>query len=103
MFRTGYTAVKCRICTILTFSLFLDVQELAGFYVYCTQILSWLPPLIFTILVEADVSQTYAVVAVSSFLLVSITSLQCAAPWEDILEESGRSAVKTTLDLDPVE
>ncbi|GAX17521.1 hypothetical protein FisN_18Lh166 [Fistulifera solaris] len=68
--------------------------ELAGFYVYCTQILSWLPPLIFTILVEADVNQTYAVVAVSSFLLISILSLQCAAPWDDILEESGRSAAK---------
>jgi hypothetical protein len=56
--------------------------------------------LIFTILVEADVNQTYAVVAVSSFLLISIGSLKCAAPWDEILEESGRSAAKTTDELD---
>jgi hypothetical protein len=56
--------------------------------------------LIFTILVEADVNQTYAVVAVSSFLLVSIFSLQCAAHWDEILEESGRSAGKKTEELD---
>lgn len=59
---------------------------------YCTQILSWLPPLIFTILVEADVSQTYAVVAVSAFMLFSIGFLQFTAPWDDLLAESGRSS-----------
>jgi hypothetical protein len=63
---------------------------LSGFFVYCTQILSWLPLLIFTALVEADVSQTYAVFAVTGFLLIAIGMLRCAAPWNDILKESGR-------------
>jgi hypothetical protein len=40
--------------------------------------------------VEADVSQTYAVVAITSFFFVAIALLRCAAPWNDILKESGR-------------
>ena len=64
--------------------------ELAGFFVYCTQILGWLPPLIFSIMVEADVSQTYGVIAVAAFLLVAIVLLHFAASWDDILEDSGR-------------
>lgn len=71
--------------------------ELSGFFVYCTQILGWLPPLIFSFMVEAKVSQTYGVVAVSSFLLVAVALLGCAAPWDDILQESGR--VKESLHL----
>jgi MFS-type transporter involved in bile tolerance (Atg22 family) len=64
--------------------------ELSGFFVYCTQILGWLPPLIFSVMVEAKVSQTYGVVAVSAFLLIAVALVSCSAPWEDILRESGR-------------
>jgi len=67
-------------------------QELSGFFVYCTQILVWLPALLFTALVEADVSKTYGVVAITSFFLVAIGILCFAAPWDEILEESGRLA-----------
>ena len=63
---------------------------MSGFYVYCTQILGWLPPLVFTAMVEAGVSQTYGIIAVSGFFLAAIAILRCAAPWEDILRESGR-------------
>lgn len=64
--------------------------ELSGFFVYCSQILGWLPPLIFSFIVEAEVSQTYGVVAVSCFMLIAVALVGCAAPWEDILRESGR-------------
>jgi len=64
--------------------------ELSGFFVYCTQILGWLPPLIFTAMVEANVSQTYAVVAVCMFFPLGIVFLLCSGSWEDILRESGR-------------
>ena len=50
----------------------------------------WLPPLIFTIMVENDVSQTYGVVTVLMFFPIAILLLLCAAPWREILEESGR-------------
>jgi hypothetical protein len=59
--------------------------------VYCTQILAWLPPLIFSLLVQADVSQTYAVLAVIGFFLVAVVMLRCAAPWNEILEEARQS------------
>jgi hypothetical protein len=65
-------------------------QELAGFFVYSHQILAWLPPLIFTGLVEADVSQTYAVISVSGFFLIALGILRFASPWDVILRESGR-------------
>jgi hypothetical protein len=63
-------------------------QELAGFYVYCTQILGWLPPLVFTGFVEADMSQNYALMSVSGFFIVATGILRFAAPWDDILKES---------------
>jgi hypothetical protein len=54
-----------------------------------SQVLGWLPPLIFTALVEADVSQTYAVVAITTFFLFAIALLRSAAPCNGILKESG--------------
>jgi len=64
--------------------------ELAGFFIYGSQILGWLPPLIFSIIVEADVSQTYGVITVTSFFLIAAGIVSCAAPWLEILEECGR-------------
>lgn len=64
--------------------------ELAGFFVYCTQILGWLPPLIFSFMVEANVSQTHGVIAVCLFFVVAVVLVSLAAPWDQILEESGR-------------
>lgn len=69
--------------------------ELSGFYVYCTQILGWLPPLVFSVMVEAKVSQTYGVVAVTTFMLIATALVGCAAPWDEILQESGRAKVVT--------
>jgi MFS-type transporter involved in bile tolerance (Atg22 family) len=68
--------------------------ELAGFFVYCSQILGWLPPLTFSIMVEANVGQTYGVIAVSMFLLLAAGIVSLAAPWPEILEEAGRSPNK---------
>ena len=64
--------------------------ELSGFFVYCTQILGWAPPLIFSALVEADVNQTYGVWSVTVFLVIAIAILQLMAPWPETLEESRR-------------
>ena len=64
--------------------------ELSGFYVYSSQILGWLPPLLFSVMVEANVRQTYGVVAVGCFLPLAAGIISCAAPWPDILEDCGR-------------
>lgn len=73
-------------------------SELAGFFVYCTQILGWLPPLVFSLMVEADVSQSYGVVVVTLFFPLAIGILSMAAPWEEILEDAGRSALPDSED-----
>jgi MFS-type transporter involved in bile tolerance (Atg22 family) len=72
--------------------------ELSGFYVYCTQILGWLPPLIFSLLVSNDVSQKYGVMSVTVFFLVAIGLLSCAAPWDEIVDEVSQSIDEQNLD-----
>mmetsp|Transcript_9737 Transcript_9737/g.17775 ORF Transcript_9737/g.17775 Transcript_9737/m.17775 type:complete len:136 (+) Transcript_9737:754-1161(+) len=79
--------------------------ELAGFFVYCTQILSWLPPLLFTILVENDISQKYGVIATSFGFLVGAVLLSCTGSWTEIVEEADRnlSVVLAVLAIEEVE
>ena len=62
--------------------------ELSGFYVYCTQIIGWLPPLVFSILVEANVDQGYGVIAISGFALIAVALLSMAASWPEILADT---------------
>jgi MFS-type transporter involved in bile tolerance (Atg22 family) len=66
--------------------------EFSGFYVYCSQVLAWAPPLLFSALVTANISQTFGVVSVSFFLVIAIGILSCAASWPEILEESHQAA-----------
>jgi len=51
---------------------------------------AWLPPLLFSILVEADVSQTIGVISITAFFGIAICCLLCAASWDEILKETGR-------------
>jgi len=70
--------------------------EFSGFFVYCTQILSWFPNVIFTVLIENNVSQKYGLILVTSLFLVAVGILMFAAPWDEIVEEatSGSLAMK---------
>jgi len=61
--------------------------EMAGFYVYCSVILSWLPPLVFTLLMEVNLPQKYGVIVVGVFFLVGAACLMFTSPWEEIVEE----------------
>mmetsp|Transcript_20149 Transcript_20149/g.43767 ORF Transcript_20149/g.43767 Transcript_20149/m.43767 type:complete len:548 (-) Transcript_20149:358-2001(-) len=66
--------------------------EIAGFRVYCSMILSWLPPLIFSVLVENGVDAKWGMTFMGSFVLVAALMLKFGAgTWEEILQESGRS------------
>lgn len=72
--------------------------ELSGFYVYCTQILGWLPPLIFSVMVESNIDQKFGILAVQSFFGVAIVLLSMIR-WQGALEqihgpEFGKSAEK---------
>jgi len=41
--------------------------EFAGIFNYCSEIMGWVPPLIFTIMVEADITVAWALTATASF------------------------------------
>jgi len=62
--------------------------ELAGFFMYCTQIMGWMPPLVFTLLIENNVAQKYGVIAAAVFFLVATGLLMFTCSWEEIVEEA---------------
>ncbi len=75
----------------LYFSMLLPIgqeSELSGFYNFATQILGALPPLLFTLVKEADVEARYAFLAATCFFLPAIVFLMFAGKWDDILRES---------------
>jgi len=61
--------------------------EYAGFWVYCGQILAWFFPLLFSLLIENNISQKYGVILVASGFLVAIIFLMFTCSWEDIIKE----------------
>jgi MFS-type transporter involved in bile tolerance (Atg22 family) len=71
--------------------------ELSGFYVYCTQILSWLPPLVFTLCIESGVQQKYAAIVVDCFFLVAFGLLCFTASWEEIVAEAASKGASKTV------
>ena len=57
-------------------------------------------PLLFTILVELDVSQTIGVVSITIFFIIAIVVLSFAAPWDEIVAES-RQTIDTPNQEEP--
>lgn len=84
----------------LIFSLILpkgQETELAGFYVFCTQVLGWLPPLCFGWMIQNLIPQKYAIIVVASFFLVAIVIMMCTASWEEIVEQGATAVVKDSI------
>ena len=65
-----------------------DETGLTGFYVYCRNVLTWLPPLIFTSLNEAGLNLQWGFLSLVFFFIVALLSLQFMAPWEKIVESA---------------
>ena len=61
--------------------------ELSGFFVYCTQIIGWLPPLMFSIMVEKNIKQGHGVIVISMFAVIAVILLSCAASWPEIVAD----------------
>jgi MFS-type transporter involved in bile tolerance (Atg22 family) len=61
--------------------------ELCGFYVYCTQILVWLPPLIFSALVNNGVSQNYGTITIVFFFIVAVVLINMLPSWPEVLAD----------------
>jgi hypothetical protein len=62
-------------------------SELSGFFVYCTQILGWLPPLIFSGLVQIGASQSIGVVAVAGFGVTAVIIISMLPSWPEVLAD----------------
>ena len=62
--------------------------ELAGFFLYCTQIIGWLPPLVFTIMNEYDFSLNIAGMHLNLYLAIALIGYCLIAPWEECIEAS---------------
>jgi len=84
--------------------------ELSGFFVYCSQILGWLPPLLFSIIVEKGYNQKWGVLAVTGFHAIAILFLTLQAyttsSWSEIINEkqeqfsSGTKKEKPTKEVE---
>lgn len=69
-------------------------SELAGFYLYCTQILSFLPPLVFTIMNEADINLKWGGVHLDCYIFVALFFFHFMLPWEECLEAAKVNELK---------
>jgi hypothetical protein len=52
-----------------------QVTEMMGLYVFACQILSWLPPTVFTIMNESQISMSYGLGSLSLYFLLSLGCL----------------------------
>jgi MFS-type transporter involved in bile tolerance (Atg22 family) len=64
--------------------------ELSGFFVYCTQILTFLPPLIFTVMIESGINMKWGLMSMIIFFVIAIGFLCLVSPWEEVLKESAK-------------
>lgn len=71
--------------------------EISGFYNFVSQILAWCPPLIFAVMSEAKVGQSYSLIAATSFFVPAIALLTCSGKWEEILEETKAGGVEGAM------
>jgi MFS-type transporter involved in bile tolerance (Atg22 family) len=74
--------------------------EIAGFRVYFSAILGWLPPLIFGIAVEKGIDPKWGLTMMGSFIFVAALLLKCCSgSWGEIIEESGRSGLNERINV----
>lgn len=69
-------------------------SELAGFYLYCSQIISWLPNLVFTIMNESDLSLSWAGIHLNIYFAIAATFYLLMSPWDDCVEASKFNLMK---------
>lgn len=65
-----------------------QATEMAGLYNFCTLIISWIPPFVFTAMNEADVPLSYGLLHLVAYLLAAVAFLQMMPSWDETLKES---------------
>ena len=64
--------------------------ELMGVYLFASQILTWIPPLIFTALNEAGVNQSIGIGSLCLYFCLGFACLCMIGDYRDAIEQSGR-------------
>lgn len=62
--------------------------ELSGFFNWAAEIFGWFPPLVFSIMVQNDITLAWALTVVASIFSISIFFLFLCSPWDEIIEEA---------------
>jgi MFS-type transporter involved in bile tolerance (Atg22 family) len=67
--------------------------ELMGFYLFSSQVIVWLPTLIFTSMNEAGVSQRVSITILIAFFMSGIGCLSLMDKYDDIVSAAGRTEI----------
>ena len=66
-------------------------SELAGLFLYCSQILGWLPTLVFTLMNEKGIALKYGGAHLNIYLFVALMCYHFMLPWDQCLEAVQRN------------
>lgn len=67
----------------------------SGLFLYCTQILNWGPPLVFTVMNESDIPLKWAGISLNIWFAIGCGIMQLMLPWNECVE-----AAKTNKMID---
>lgn len=72
-------------------------SELTGFFVCCTVFLTWLPPLIYSVIVnQGNINEVYGLSTLIAFQLLALLALSQLPSWEEALKSSKLPLVLST-------
>lgn len=77
--------------------------ELTGFYLYCQQILTFLPPIFFTVFNESSLPLSFGGYSINIFLGIGLVILHTMAPWSECLEDAASNKMIRIEDELPVD
>mmetsp|Transcript_32631 Transcript_32631/g.50662 ORF Transcript_32631/g.50662 Transcript_32631/m.50662 type:complete len:225 (-) Transcript_32631:35-709(-) len=65
-------------------------NEMTGLFIYTNQILAWLPPFVFTVIIEAGQNTRWGFMSLILFQGIGIGFLMCMSSWAEVLEETNK-------------
>ncbi len=77
-------------CENLIFSMIMprgQEAELAGFYLYCTQILCWFPPLVFTLMNEGGIPLNWGGMHLNIYFALALLCYMLMLPWDECITD----------------
>lgn len=69
--------------------------ELMGFFMFCGQVLTWVPSVVFTVLNEADVSQRIGLASLNVMLICSLIAYLKMGSYSDAIAVANRLQLET--------